>query len=89
MQSDGARTRPNCYAQVERGHDDGVGLDSWVAYEYAKVRRGYVKLGLADRTEIEWFDQPSPRGRHFHDCPSVSFCLQFFNLHTKNKTGSA
>jgi len=43
---------------VERGHDDGVGLDEWVAYEFAKVRRGYVKLGLADRTEIEWFDGP-------------------------------
>ncbi len=43
---------------VERGHDDGVGLDEWVAYEYAKVRRGYTKLGLADRTEIEWFDGP-------------------------------
>src|SRR5262249_26139189 len=24
---------------VERGHDDGVGLDEWVDYEYAKVRR--------------------------------------------------
>ena len=43
---------------VERGHDDGVGLDEWVGYEYAKVRRGYVKLGVADRTEIEWFDGP-------------------------------
>jgi dienelactone hydrolase len=43
---------------VERGHDDGVGVDEWVAYEYAKVRRGYVKLGIGDRTEIEWFDGP-------------------------------
>ena len=43
---------------VERGHDDGVGMDEWVGYEYAKVRRGYTKLGLADRTEIEWFDGP-------------------------------
>ena len=40
---------------VERGHDDGVGLDEWVAYEYAKVRRLYAKLGIADRTEIEFF----------------------------------
>lgn len=43
---------------VERGHDDGVGIDEWVAWEYAKVRRHYVKLGLADRTEIEYFDGP-------------------------------
>ena len=35
---------------VERGHDDGVGIDEWVAWEYAKVRRHYVKLGLGDRT---------------------------------------
>jgi dienelactone hydrolase len=40
---------------VERGHDDGVGIDEWVAYEYAKVRRLYAKLGLSDRTEIEFF----------------------------------
>jgi len=43
---------------VERGHDDTVGVDEWVAYEYAKVRRGYVKLGLPDRTEIDWFNGP-------------------------------
>ena len=40
---------------VERGHDDGVGLDSWVASEYAKVRYLYDTLGLGDRTEIEYF----------------------------------
>ncbi len=43
---------------VERGHDDGVAPDEWVAYEYAKTRRNYVKLGLGDRTEIEYFDGP-------------------------------
>jgi hypothetical protein len=43
---------------VERGHDDGVGVDEWVAWEYAKVRRHYGKLGLADRTEIEFFNGP-------------------------------
>lgn len=43
---------------VERGHDDGVAPDEWVAYEYAKTRRLYVKLGLADRTEIEFFNGP-------------------------------
>jgi len=43
---------------VERGHDDGVGIDEWVAWEYAKVKRHYVKLGIGDRTEIEFFDGP-------------------------------
>ena len=40
---------------VERGHLDRVGLDSWVAHEYAKTRWLYAQLGLADRTEIEFF----------------------------------
>ncbi len=44
---------------VERGHFDGVGTDEWVAFEYAKVRNLYAaKLGIGDRTEIEWFVGP-------------------------------
>jgi dienelactone hydrolase len=43
---------------VERGHDDGVGIDEWVSYEYAKVRRFYNKMNIGDRTEIEYFDGP-------------------------------
>jgi hypothetical protein len=43
---------------VERGHDDAVAVDEWVAYEYAKVRRAYTKLGIPERTRIEWFDGP-------------------------------
>ncbi len=44
---------------VERGHFDGVSSDEAVAYEYAKVRHLYqAKLGLGDRTEIEWFVGP-------------------------------
>lgn len=44
---------------VERGHFDGVGTDEWVAYEYAKVRNLYAaKLGIGQRTEIEWFVGP-------------------------------
>jgi len=43
---------------VERGHRDGVGLDEWVAFEYAKVRRHYADLKMPERTEIEWFDGP-------------------------------
>ena len=41
---------------VERGHDDGVAPDEWVAYEYARTRRHYVKLGIGGRTEMEVFD---------------------------------
>ncbi|MCZ7639859.1 MAG: hypothetical protein M5U12_29710 [Verrucomicrobia bacterium] len=43
---------------VERGHDDGVAPDEWVAYEFAKTRRHYVKLGFGDRAAIEFFDGP-------------------------------
>jgi dienelactone hydrolase len=43
---------------VERGFSDGVGTDSWVAYEYAKTRRRFVRLGLGHRTEIQFFDGP-------------------------------
>ncbi len=40
---------------VERGHLDMVGRDRWVTHEYAKVRWLYAQLGIADRTEIEFF----------------------------------
>lgn len=43
---------------VERGHRDGVGIDEWVAYEYAKVKYLYDDLGIGDRTAIEYFDGP-------------------------------
>ncbi len=44
---------------VERGHFDGVAEDHWVAFEYAKVRHLYAaKLGIGERTEIEWFVGP-------------------------------
>jgi hypothetical protein len=44
---------------VERGHFDGVAPDERVAYEYAKVRHLYqARLGLGDRTAIEWFVGP-------------------------------
>ncbi len=41
---------------VERGHRDPVGLDEWVAYEYAKVRRAYDEAGIGERTAIEFFN---------------------------------
>ncbi len=43
---------------VERGHEDGVAPDEWVAYEYARTRRHYVRLRHGDRTEIEFFNGP-------------------------------
>jgi len=43
---------------VERGHGDGVGLDEWVSYEFAKVRSLYERLGIGDRAELEFFDGP-------------------------------
>jgi cephalosporin-C deacetylase-like acetyl esterase len=43
---------------VERGHDDGVAPDEWVAWEFAKVKRHYDKLGIGDRTEMEVFNGP-------------------------------
>jgi hypothetical protein len=43
---------------VERGHDDGVAPDQWVAYEYARVRQLYSDLRIPERTEIEFFDGP-------------------------------
>jgi dienelactone hydrolase len=41
---------------VERGHDDGVAPDEWVAYEYAKVKRLYDGLGIGDRTGLAVFN---------------------------------
>lgn len=43
---------------VERGHRDGVGVDEWVAYEYAKVKRYYDEMKIGDRTELEYFNGP-------------------------------
>jgi hypothetical protein len=43
---------------VERGHRDGVGLDEWVDYEFAKVRRLYNQLGIGNRVAIEHFNGP-------------------------------
>lgn len=54
---------------VERGHDDGVGTDAWVNYEYAKVRRLYAKLGIPERTEIEHFNA----GHQIHSLGTFAF----------------
>ncbi|GMU22413.1 MAG: hypothetical protein AMXMBFR13_24990 [Phycisphaerae bacterium] len=54
---------------VERGHADPVGIDEWVAYEYSRVRRLYAKLGIPERTEIEFF----PGGHEIHGVGTFSF----------------
>ncbi len=41
---------------VERGHHDQVSRDRLVAYEYAKVLWLYTQFGLADRTQMEYFN---------------------------------
>ena len=41
---------------VERGHHDGVSVDSWVASEYAKTRWLYDQFGMGDKTAIEFFN---------------------------------
>ncbi len=40
---------------VERGHDDGVGIDEMVAWEFAKVRRLYSRLKQPEKTGIAFF----------------------------------
>ncbi len=60
---------------VERGHDDGVGIDEWIAYEYAKVRRLYSRLKIPDRTEIEFF----PGGHEIHGQGTFRFLQKHLN----------
>ncbi len=60
---------------VERGHRDPVGLDEWVGYEYAKVRRLYDELGIGDRTAIEFFNG----GHKIHGQGSFDFLHRHLN----------
>lgn len=64
---------------VERGHSDGVGLDEYVAFEYAKVRRFYAQLGIADRTEIEFFTG----GHEIHLRGTMAFLRKHLNFPEK------
>jgi len=62
---------------VERGHWDGVAPDEWVAYEYAKVRRLYDRMGVGANTTIEFFNGP-------HEIHGVG-TMDFLNKHLKCK----
>jgi len=58
---------------VERGHDDGVGTDEMVAYEFAKVRYLYAnRLKIADRTAIEFL----PGGHQINARETFAFLKQ-------------
>jgi hypothetical protein len=59
---------------VERGHRDGVGVDEWVAYEYAKVKRFYDEMGIGDRTEFEYFNGP----HKIHGVGTIAFIRKHF-----------
>ena len=65
---------------VERGHRDGVGIDEWVDYEYAKVRLLYVDLKIPERTEIEHFDGP----HEINGVGSYKFLHKHLNLELKH-----
>lgn len=67
---------------VERGHLDPVGLDEWVAHEYARVRRLYAQLGLPSRTTIEFFWG----GHEIHGQGTFAFLHQ--HLHWPPPAGS-
>jgi dienelactone hydrolase len=55
---------------VERGHDDGVGTDEMVSYEYAKIRYLYAnRLKIPERTEIEY----QPGGHRIYEKGTYAF----------------
>jgi dienelactone hydrolase len=60
---------------VERGREDRVGRDEWVAYEYAKVSHFYARLGLSNRTAIEYFEG----GHTIHGEETFHFLSQHLN----------
>jgi dienelactone hydrolase len=43
---------------IERGHEDTVSLDQWVAFEYAKVQAFYSKMNLSGETQADFFNGP-------------------------------
>ncbi len=61
---------------VERGHDDGVGVDEWIAFEYAKVRRFYDKMGFPNNTTMEFFNGPHT----IHGVGTFEFLRQHLKL---------
>jgi len=60
---------------VERGHNDRVGRDEWVAHEYAKVKWLYAQYGMGERTEIEYFNG----GHTIHGVGTFAFLRKHLN----------
>jgi dienelactone hydrolase len=60
---------------VERGHDDGVGMDEWISLEYAKVRAFYDRMGIPEKTTIEYFSGPHT----IHGVGTFEFLRQHLN----------
>jgi hypothetical protein len=58
---------------VERGHDDTVQPDEWVAYEYAKVRYVYDQFNSGEKTDFEIFN-----GGHSMRCEGT---FEFLHKH--------
>lgn len=70
---------------VERGHDDGVGMDEWISYEYAKVRHFYDKMGIPEKTTIEFFNGPHT----IHGVGTFEFLRQHLNWPKKSSPASS
>jgi hypothetical protein len=62
---------------VERGHDDGVGTDEMVSWEFARVRRQYSRLKIPENTAISYF----PGGHEVRGGP----CFEFLDKHLNHK----
>jgi len=62
---------------VERGHDDGVGTDEMVSWEFARVRRQYSRLKIPENTAITYF----PGGHEVRGGP----CFEFLDKHLNHK----
>lgn len=60
---------------VERGLDDGVAPDDWVAAEFARARRPYFKLGIDNKISMGVFDGP----HMIHGTEAYAFLAKHLN----------
>lgn len=64
---------------VERGHDDGVGIDEMVSWEFARVRRQFTRWKIPANAEITYFSG----GHEVRGGP----CYDFLDRHLAFKPG--
>ncbi|MBS1851138.1 MAG: hypothetical protein JST79_09525 [Acidobacteria bacterium] len=57
---------------VERGHNDGTSTDERVAFEYERVKSFYRRMGISERTTIEYFEG----GHTIHGVGTFAFLRQ-------------